>query len=61
MCDVGESQQELLEKFEGSLVGPSIRPVPFTKPDGSEGVDLYLAAERSGKPSPQTSILRRPQ
>src|SRR6476469_4735284 len=25
MCDVGESQQELLEKFEGSLVGPSIR------------------------------------
>jgi pimeloyl-ACP methyl ester carboxylesterase len=45
MCDVGESQQQLLEKFEGSLVGPSIRPVPFTSPDGSEGVDLYLAPE----------------
>ena len=44
MCDVGESQQ-LLEKFEGSLVGPSIRPVPFTSPDGSEGIDLYLAPE----------------
>ena len=42
MCDEGESQQQLLEKFEGSLVGPSIRPVPFTAPDGSEGVDLYL-------------------
>ncbi len=42
MCDEGESQQELLEKFEGSLVGPSIRPVPFTAPDGSDGVDLYL-------------------
>jgi pimeloyl-ACP methyl ester carboxylesterase len=42
MCDEGESQQELLEKFEGSLVGPSIRPVPYTGPDGSEGVDLYL-------------------
>jgi pimeloyl-ACP methyl ester carboxylesterase len=42
MCDEGESQQELLEKFEGSLVGPSIRPVPFTAPDGTEGVDLYL-------------------
>jgi pimeloyl-ACP methyl ester carboxylesterase len=41
----GESQQQLLEKFEGSLVGPSIRPVPFTSPDGSEGVDLYLATE----------------
>jgi pimeloyl-ACP methyl ester carboxylesterase len=45
MCDVGESQQLLLEKFEGSLVGPSIRPVPFTNPDGSEGTDLYLATE----------------
>jgi pimeloyl-ACP methyl ester carboxylesterase len=45
MCDVGESQQQLLEKFEGSLVGPSIRPVPFKKPDGSEGTDLYLAPE----------------
>ena len=41
MCGVGESQQQLLEKFEGSLVGPSIRPVPFTNPDGSEGADLY--------------------
>ena len=45
MCDVGESQQQLLEKFEGSLVGPSIRPLPFTNPDGSQGVDLYLAPE----------------
>src|SRR6185437_17160138 len=35
MCDEGESQQELLERFEGSLVGPSIRPVPFTSADGS--------------------------
>lgn len=45
MCDEGESQQELLEKFEGSLVGPSIRPVSFTGPDGSEGTDLYLDRE----------------
>src|SRR3954447_14363804 len=37
MCDVGESQQQRLEKFEVSLVGPSIRPVGFTNPDGSEG------------------------
>src|SRR4051794_41724367 len=42
MCDEGESQQELLERFEGSLVGPSIRPVPFTSADGSEGTDLFL-------------------
>src|SRR4029078_8241850 len=45
MCDVGESQEQLLETFEGSLVGPWIRPVPFTNPDGSEGIDLYLAPE----------------
>src|ERR671918_2339958 len=45
MCDEGESQQQLLEKFEGSLVGPSIRPVPFTAPDGSAGTDLYLDRE----------------
>ena len=45
MCDEGESQQELLERFEGSLVGPSIRPVPFTGADGSEGADLFLAPE----------------
>src|SRR4051795_8064291 len=45
MCDEGESQQQLLEKFEGSLVGPSIRPVRFTASDGSEGVDLYLGRD----------------
>jgi pimeloyl-ACP methyl ester carboxylesterase len=61
MCDVGESQQQLLEKFEGSLVGPSIRPVPFTNPDGSEGTDLYLAPRRSARLSPPMSILRRPR
>ena len=45
MCDEGESQQELLERFEGSLVGPSIRPVPFTSADGGEGADLFLDPE----------------
>ncbi|MCW2533489.1 MAG: Pimeloyl-ACP methyl ester carboxylesterase [Blastococcus sp.] len=45
MPDEGESIQQLLEKFDGSLVGPAIRPVPFTTPDGSEGADLYLDPE----------------
>jgi pimeloyl-ACP methyl ester carboxylesterase len=45
MPDVGESIQQLLERFEGSLVGPAIRPVPFTSQDGSEGADLYLDTE----------------
>src|SRR5207302_4340354 len=42
MCDEGESQQQLLERFEGSLVGPSIRPMPYTRQDGTEDADLYL-------------------
>jgi pimeloyl-ACP methyl ester carboxylesterase len=45
MPDEGENIQQLLERFEGSLVGPAIRPVPFTGPDGSEGADLYLDVE----------------
>jgi pimeloyl-ACP methyl ester carboxylesterase len=48
LCDEGESQQQLLERFEGSLVGPSIRPVPYTAADGSEGTDLFLDPEAFG-------------
>ncbi|RBY75368.1 alpha/beta hydrolase [Blastococcus sp. TF02-09] len=42
MPDVGESIQQLLQQHEGSLVGPAIRPVPFTRPDGTQDADLYL-------------------
>jgi pimeloyl-ACP methyl ester carboxylesterase len=44
MPDEGESIQQLFESevFAGSLVPAAIRQVPFTNPDGSEGVDLYL-------------------
>jgi pimeloyl-ACP methyl ester carboxylesterase len=47
MPDEGESIQQLLESevFGESLVPAAIRPVPFTNPDGSEGVDLYLDRE----------------
>lgn len=27
------------------MTGPSIRPVPYTTPDGSQGTDLFLAPE----------------
>jgi pimeloyl-ACP methyl ester carboxylesterase len=37
MCDEGESQQLLLEKFEGSLVGPSIRPRLVHQPGRQRG------------------------
>jgi pimeloyl-ACP methyl ester carboxylesterase len=49
LCDQGESQQQLLERFEGSLVGPAIRPVPYTGPGGSEGADLFLDPEAFGE------------
>jgi pimeloyl-ACP methyl ester carboxylesterase len=46
MPDEGESIAQIFEKSEGSLVGPAIRPVPFTGPGGSEGgQDLYLDPE----------------
>ena len=47
MPDEGESIQQLLESeaFGDSLVPGALRPVPFTNPDGSEGVDLYLDRE----------------
>jgi hypothetical protein len=48
MPDEGESIQQLFEAggpFAGSLVAAAIRPVPFTNPDGSEGVDLWLDRE----------------
>jgi pimeloyl-ACP methyl ester carboxylesterase len=48
MPDEGESIQQLFEEsevFAGSLVPAAIRPMPFTNPDGSEGVDLYLDRE----------------
>ena len=40
--DEGESIGQLLELNEGSLVPTALQEVPFTNPDGSEGVDLYL-------------------
>jgi hypothetical protein len=31
-CDQGERQHQLLERFEGSLVGPAVRPAPSGPP-----------------------------
>jgi pimeloyl-ACP methyl ester carboxylesterase len=61
MCDVGESQQLLLEKFEGSLVGPSIRPVPFTNPDGRRSWRCRLPTSHScPSPRPRPSSSCKP-
>ena len=61
MCDEGESQQELLERFEGSLVGPSIRPCRSPGPMEARASTSTSTARRSAKPSPPTSTRRRPR
>jgi pimeloyl-ACP methyl ester carboxylesterase len=43
--DVGETQGELINKYPGSEVLPVSVPVPYTKPDGTTGTDLYLSAD----------------
>ena len=64
MPDEGESIQQLLgsEVFGDSLVPAALRPVPFTNPDGSEVVDLYLDRELfpetfAGDVDPETAAL----
>jgi pimeloyl-ACP methyl ester carboxylesterase len=42
MPDEGESVAQLAELNPGSLLPDALRPTPFTEPDGSEGVDLYI-------------------
>ncbi|MEV7283296.1 alpha/beta hydrolase [Streptomyces sp. NPDC093252] len=43
--EVGETQGELITKFPGSEVGPVSVPVPYTKADGTTGIDLYLSKD----------------
>jgi pimeloyl-ACP methyl ester carboxylesterase len=43
--DVGETQADLINKFPGSEVLPVSVPVPYTKPDGTTGTDLYLSKD----------------
>jgi pimeloyl-ACP methyl ester carboxylesterase len=43
--DVGESQGELIGKFPGSEIQAVSVPVPYTKPDGTQGIDLYLSKD----------------
>ena len=43
--DVGETQGALINMFPGSEVLPVSVPVPYTKPDGTTGTDLYLSKD----------------
>ncbi|MFD3455826.1 alpha/beta fold hydrolase [Streptomyces sp. NPDC058691] len=40
--DKGESANELVSKFKGSVIGEVLRPVPITNPDGSKDFDFYI-------------------
>ena len=40
--DKGESANALASKFEGSVIGKVLRPVPITNADGSKDVDLSI-------------------
>ncbi|WP_042434940.1 alpha/beta fold hydrolase [Streptacidiphilus anmyonensis] len=40
--DVGEQLGVLIGRFPGSIIQAATRPVPYPKPDGSTGTDLYL-------------------
>jgi hypothetical protein len=61
MCDVGESKQQLLEKFEGSQSG--LRSGPFRSPTrtAAKAPTSTSLPRRSARLSPLMSILRRPR
>jgi pimeloyl-ACP methyl ester carboxylesterase len=59
--DEGETQQELLERFEGSLVGPRSGPCRTPPRTGARAPTCSSTPRRSAKRSPPTSTLRRPR
>lgn len=42
----GESANELVSRFEGSVIGDVLRPVPITNPDGSKDFDFSIDQSR---------------
>jgi pimeloyl-ACP methyl ester carboxylesterase len=44
--DVGESSLGLTNKFPGSTLGEAIESVNYTLPDGSQGADVYIKADK---------------
>lgn len=42
----GESANELVSKFEGSIIGDVLRPVPITNADGSKDLDFSIDQSR---------------
>ena len=46
LLDEGESTGELAGRFPGNELGPALRPVPVSGPDGQVVNDLYIQQER---------------
>ncbi|BFV58247.1 alpha/beta hydrolase [Kitasatospora sp. CMC57] len=44
--DTGESSLGLTNKFPGSTLGQAIESVNYTLPDGSQGADVYIKADK---------------
>ncbi|MGW5178867.1 alpha/beta fold hydrolase [Streptomyces sp. NPDC004082] len=44
--DVGESSLGLTDKFPGSTLGEAIESVNYTLPDGGQGADVYIKADK---------------
>ncbi|MFI2718233.1 alpha/beta fold hydrolase [Streptomyces collinus] len=44
--DTGESSLGLTNKFPGSTLGQAIESVNYTLPDGGQGADVYIKAEK---------------
>jgi pimeloyl-ACP methyl ester carboxylesterase len=46
MPDTGESISELLDKYPGSEIAAAAQLVPYPNPDGTDGTDVYLRADK---------------
>jgi pimeloyl-ACP methyl ester carboxylesterase len=44
--EVGESTGELAAKYPGAQLGAALEPVPYSRPDGTEGSDLYIKQDQ---------------
>jgi pimeloyl-ACP methyl ester carboxylesterase len=60
--DEGESLVYLAQLNDGSLIPEALIPVPYTNPDGTETVDLYLDTEKfpeavAGDVDPKTAAI----
>ncbi|MEU9134032.1 alpha/beta hydrolase [Kitasatospora sp. NPDC048540] len=42
----GESANDILSKYDGSKLPESLKPIPYNRPDGTQGTDLYISPDK---------------